>query len=581
MVMDNSIGVNRRFRDESLFMGKSLQAEGYGQGETGKQHAIAAALEHEGSEVIYQNDHGHWFAKEVGEGKDEKSQLSALSKIDKSQIKLHPTLNLDTRQNMHNAFISFKDDRAEFKAPDQLSDMSAWQKLKVGNTHAIGSIAHEGKVLLQNPLSAGANMAQGMVVNTWETLSNPQKSFASVANTYQQDKTEGVIQGVKVAGSVVASAALVVGIGLAVGQTGVKIGSIRTGQQLQAASLANQTELFSPLIKQAHRWAQAGQTLGHIGQVTGRIGKAASLTVLGATSLSLLKNEVDLARANTAEDMAREVKQITQDAGSLAQSAVTYAANKILTRLAEETKKLYTENRNYRSITPEAQALMDQFIDEQSQVIAQRVAQEVPEFSPETWASLSEADRVVALNKINHIFTEQMGKAFATGSPTQPKFQTPELRLEDMPEYSYGYYQPSDNSITLNRSRLGDLSGAGNTLTHEGFHALQKHMMDTYFDDPGHQSFGAAFDEHLDAWLDNELITGYASTDKNAGKSVLGIPVEKLPGIMKVDNYVVEDILFPGLDSYWEYSDQPVETGAWRMGEQFSEAYNTIQGISD
>ncbi len=575
--MDNSVGVNRRFIDERLFVDKNLNTEGFGAGAAGKQKALEAALNTEGSELIYQDAAGQWFAQEIGEAKGEEDQHSALSKIDRDHIKLHPTLS--TRQGMHNAFISFKDDRAAFKAPDQLDSLSSWQKLKIGNKHAVQEIASQGVVILTNPFSAATDMATGMVVNTWKTLSNPMQTFETVGATYRQDKIEGVLEGAKIAGSVVASAALVIGVGVAVGNTGVKLGSLRTGKHLQGALEAVASAQYEPLMSRTVQLAKAGRTLGQIGKVTGQLGKAASLTMLGATSLSLLKNEWELARAITPEKMTAEVQQITQDASSLAQSAAMYAANKILGQLAEKTKQLYTENRNYQSISPESQAVMDQLIDQQSQLIAERVKNEVPEFKPETWGGISEADKMVALNKINAIFVEQMSLKPQVGELGEISFKAPEILLKDLPESKMGYYSPQDKTITINRSQLGSATDMGRTLTHEGFHAFQMHMIDI-LRHVDQASFGEAIDQHLNAWVDNTFVTGYASPEKNINQSVLGVSVKHLPTLTDISPVIIEGALFPGLDSYSEYKTQPLEAGAWRMGNKFADAYQQLNPLA-
>lgn len=575
------MGVNRRFKDESLFVGKSLNAQGFGSGEVGRKKALDAALANSGSELIYQDDAGIWFAQEIGEADTEQDSRDALSKIDRDQIKLHPTLS--TRQGMHQAFVSFKDDIADFEAPENPAELSSWQKLKVGNSHALRAIANEGMVWVKNPLSAGSDLAKGMVVNTWTTLRHPVQTFEAVGTTYQHDKVEGVIHGAKMAGSVVASAALVVGIGVAVGNTGLKLSSLRTGKQLHQALEIGASAQYQPLMEKAYRLSRAGQTLGRVGQVTGTIGKAASLTVLGATSLSLLKSEVDLARAKTPEAMRREVSQITQDAGALAQSAASYAINKVLTRLAEKTRQLYTENRNYQQVSPEAQAFMDQFIDEQSQKIAQRIQQEIPEFKPEIWKTLPEAEKKVLLDKINSIFVDQMQKdvPLLSGDLKNVQFEPPSVHIEDLPEHSLGYYSPRDNAITLNRSRLDLTHEIGNTLTHEGFHGFQQYMMKALFEGDESNSFGPAFDEHVYSWVDNNYRTGYASQSNNAAQRVLGIPADRLSEVTGIQDFIVETTLFPGLDSYTEYEGQPVETGAWRMGNQFESHYKTLNPLPE
>lgn len=561
----NSVGVNQRFKDETLYTGRSLNPTGFGKGEAGYAAAVSAAHKREGSEIVYQNADGQWFTEEIGEG-DSPDNTRALSEVDQNHIKLNPTLS--NRQGMYHAQIIFKDSRPEFTTGISISEMSSLQKLTTGNTEVAKHLLHKGHVAILNPLSTASDLTVGMAVNTWQTLRNPQAMMASVSETYQNDKVEGVIQGVKVGASVAASVALVVGATIAVGNLSNRGFSFLNGMAMEKAFVAENANLFNPisfatrgepykaLLSRAKLSAAIGRNLAQIGKVTTQVGKVASLTLLGATSVSLVKNQLDLAGTKTIAEFKQEVNSISQDAGSLAQSAISYGTQKLFQKLAEQAKKLYTETTVHRHVSPEHQAKMDALIDGWAKQISERAASEIPELKPENWKKLSMDQRFDAIKKLQKIVSEIQ--------------QTPAVVLHIDDEYGQGaFYSPKTNSITLGKELFETPSiEVANILVHEQFHSLQGYFIEVFKKNPA--ALESFWSEHADVWQENT--SKYTLTAFNPEVKVLGKTV--------MSTFVVGDV-YPSLSSHSDYAKQPLEIGAWRIGTATQTSLRSLMGSEE
>lgn len=544
-----SVGVNRRFKDETLYAGRSLRTEGFGTGAAGEAAATAAALAREGSELVYQDKTGQWFATELGEGNDPQD-LRALSEVDQAEIKLHPTLG--TKQGMHNARVVFKDARPGLVLDQPVSALSTTQKLTLGNTEVAKNLLHKAKVAVLHPLATGSDLTVGMAVNTWQTLTNPQEMLASVSATYSEDKVEGVIHGVKVGASLVASAALVVGTTVAVGNLANRGFSLANGIAMEKEFVANPPNMFhalrfgdrsaayNVLLSRAQTSAAVGRQLASIGQITSKVGKVASLTLLGATSLSLAKNQWDLAQAQDMATFKKEVHAITQDAGSLAQSAVSYGAQKLFQRLAEQARQLYRETSTYKQVSPQHQAMMEAKIEQWASEISKRAASEIPELQPKTWQNLSVEQKGQALIKLQKIASEVQN--------------TPQIPVHLTEDYGGGaVFVPDEKAIYFGTDLLNSSVESANVLVHEQFHNLQNHMMEMFKQNPA--SLESFWTDHAEMWLDNT--ERYVMAGTSPGVSLRGKEV--------ISTMVVGDV-YPSANAYSDYTQQPLERGAWRIG---------------
>lgn len=187
-------------------------------------------------------------------------------------------------------------------AADQLR-LSTAGKLLEGNRQAL---RHTGQTMAQmvtHPLETLKGMARG----AFAFIANPGSIVASLRETYAKDRVDGVIQSVMIGASMVgvaAAATMAVTYGAA----------ILTG----GASFA--------ILPAA----------GTVASIAGAMG-------VGAIVASFLKNQVDIARAKTKGELAKESQELGQDYTNLGFMAASTAAAK---GIGYAAKKLKPKNVN-------------------------------------------------------------------------------------------------------------------------------------------------------------------------------------------------------------------------------------------
>lgn len=155
--------------------------------------------------------------------------------------------------------------------------LSVPRKLVEGNKDALG---HAGRILW-GLVSRPGEVFPAMGRALWEMVRRPDLTVARVAERFRADPIEGVLQGV-IAASALTGLVTVAALPLAF------LAAPFTG----GASLA-----LLPLI-------------GQVGSVAGTI-------AVGATAASIVKNEVDMARADDAADLEAESRQLGDDLANM------------------------------------------------------------------------------------------------------------------------------------------------------------------------------------------------------------------------------------------------------------------------
>lgn len=211
-------------------------------------------------------------------------------------------------------------------APDRL-ELSTLQKLKEGNKIAIASARDSLMQVARKPLSMLSSIGQGIKT----LLTEPQKAFAAVAERFKKHPVDGMIAGANLGASYAGLASLAL-----------------VAAAFVAAPFTAGTSLSL---------LPAAATLGSVAGVTG-------LVSLGA---SFAKNQVDIATADTRQELETEARELGSDYANAGMQLVTYGASKALQKAADAITP--------KNLTPSsAQRVADTLADKVRQKLARQQA---------------------------------------------------------------------------------------------------------------------------------------------------------------------------------------------------------------
>jgi hypothetical protein len=187
---------------------------------------------------------------------------------------------------------------ARLAAVSDRLQLSTFEKLKEGNRKALAVAANSLSSTVTKPLETLKGIGKGIA----DLLLRPGKAFASVAERFAKDPVDGVVGAANMGASYagLASAAMVAVAFLAGPFTG-------------GASLA-----LLPLA--------------------GTLGSAAGITGLAALGASFAKNQVDIASAETRQELDKEANELGADYANAGVQVITMAAGKALHKGAEALK---------------------------------------------------------------------------------------------------------------------------------------------------------------------------------------------------------------------------------------------------
>lgn len=106
--------------------------------------------------------------------------------------------------------------------------------------------------------------------------------------------------------------------------------------------------------------------------------------------------------------------------------------------------------------------------------IDDRLKSVLEQFAPNRWESMSDTERAEAIS----VFVRALGEGLELK-------ELPKIIVYDDQSDSYGYYDPSENTISLNRRYFSDPPEVVNTVAHEMRHAYQHYradLLETYED---------------------------------------------------------------------------------------------------
>ena len=106
--------------------------------------------------------------------------------------------------------------------------------------------------------------------------------------------------------------------------------------------------------------------------------------------------------------------------------------------------------------------------------IDDRLKSVLEQFAPNRWESMSDTERAEAIS----VFVRALGEGLELK-------ELPKIIVYDDQSDSYGYYDPSENTISLNRRYFSDPPEVVNTVAHEMRHAYQHHraeLLETHED---------------------------------------------------------------------------------------------------
>lgn len=199
---------------------------------------------------------------------------------------------------------------AKLVAVQDRLQLSTFQKLKEGNRLALASAGNSLGQLFSKPLSLITGIGKGIKT----LVTEPEKAFSAVGARFKQDPVDGLIAGANLGASYagLGSLALVAGVFLTAPFTG--------GASLSLLPVA--------------------ATLGSVAGVTG-------LATLGA---SFAKNQVDIATAETRQELEKEAQELGSDYANAGVQLATYGAGKALHKAVDAIKpKNYTPSSAQRA----------------------------------------------------------------------------------------------------------------------------------------------------------------------------------------------------------------------------------------
>ena len=216
---------------------------------------------------------------------------------------------------------------AKLVAPPDRLQLSTFDKLKEGNRLALASAGNSLSQLLRKPLILITNIGKGIA----SLILEPGKAFGAVVDRFKKHPVDGLIAGANLGASYagLGSVALVATAFLAAPFTG--------GASLSLLPVA--------------------ATLGSVAGVTG-------LVTLGA---SFGKNQIDIATADTREELEQEAEELGADYANAGVQVVTYGASKALQKAADALTP--------KNVTPSsAQRAYDMLADKVREKLARQQA---------------------------------------------------------------------------------------------------------------------------------------------------------------------------------------------------------------
>lgn len=210
--------------------------------------------------------------------------------------------------------------------PDRL-DLTTFQKLKEGNRLALAAAGDNLVKTFSHPLTLIANLARG--VGT--LITRPGEAFRAVADRFKKDAVDGVISGANLAAS----------------YTGLASLALLVGAFVAAPFTAGSSLALLPLA--------------------GTLGSVAGVTGLATLGVSIAKNQVDVAGAETRAELEKEAKELGSDYANAGIQVAAFGAGKALHKAVDAVKP--------KSYTPSsAQRAYDTLADKVRQKLARQQA---------------------------------------------------------------------------------------------------------------------------------------------------------------------------------------------------------------
>src|SRR6185295_18971303 len=123
-----------------------------------------------------------------------------------------------------------------------------------------------------------------------------------------------------------------------------------------------------------------------------------------------------------------------------------------LKKASAKVKDLYTESKNYKTVTPESQKFLDEIIKDAGQVLTEKIKEKVPNFRPDVWEKLTEAQKIEVINQqVGPVIAEVYG------------IKQPQIKYYEGPESSCGSFQHTENILNLNSNGLNNFYELANT----------------------------------------------------------------------------------------------------------------------
>jgi hypothetical protein len=210
--------------------------------------------------------------------------------------------------------------------PDRLQ-LTTLQKLKEGNRIALASAGNSLAQIVSKPLSLITGVAKGIK----SLIVEPDKAFSAVADRFKKHPVDGLI-------------------------AGANLGASYAG--LGSVALVATAFLAAPFT--------GGASLGLL-PVAATLGSAAGITGLVTLGASFGKNQVDIATADTRQELEKEAQELGADYANAGIQAVSYGAGKALHKAAEVIKP--------KNLTPSsAQRAYDMLADKVREKLARQQA---------------------------------------------------------------------------------------------------------------------------------------------------------------------------------------------------------------
>lgn len=195
-------------------------------------------------------------------------------------------------------------------------NLSTFEKLKEGNRQALQVAAKSLSGTFTRPMET----LKGLVRGIGDLILRPDKAFGSVAERFRKDPVDGMVGA-------------------------ANLGASYAG--LASVALVAVAFLAGPFT--------AGASLALL-PVAGTLGSAAGVTGLAALGVSFAKNQVDIASADTRQELAKEAQELGADYANAGFQVVSVVAGKALQKGAEALKP---KNINPSSVQRAYEAVAD------------------------------------------------------------------------------------------------------------------------------------------------------------------------------------------------------------------------------